>query len=400
MIVNGFLKTRKKEENGEVGVMETFSGNKDPLKDIVMEPFSDTIPPERCPRPLYSRDSTQEDHTIPHHHQGEEQINIKTEIKQEEVETYVGGDQPSTAEVGMKSEKDGNSLHIDPSGQHFWSVNTLEGHLILSPHCNTEYNDISRFPKVNSFWLVRSVVPANPEESSDKSHTTTSDVHLSSHSADTSTDPSNPQKSSLPHKGINKGERSFSCLACGKSFTDNRNLLQHLRTHTGERPFSCSECGKCFTQKGALMVHQRIHTGERPFSCSECGKCFIRKGELVKHQRIHTGERPYPCSECGKCFAQKGALIEHKRIHTGERPYTCSECGKRFTQRGDLIVHLRIHTGERPFPCLECGKCFIKREKLIIHQRSHTGEQPFSCSECGKCFTQKVTLLTHQRSHI
>ncbi|CAI9573288.1 unnamed protein product [Staurois parvus] len=26
-------------------------------------------PPEKCPRPLYSRDSTQEGHTIPHHHQ-------------------------------------------------------------------------------------------------------------------------------------------------------------------------------------------------------------------------------------------------------------------------------------------------------------------------------------------
>ncbi|CAI9597104.1 unnamed protein product, partial [Staurois parvus] len=26
-------------------------------------------PPERCPRPLYSWDSTQEGHTIPHHHQ-------------------------------------------------------------------------------------------------------------------------------------------------------------------------------------------------------------------------------------------------------------------------------------------------------------------------------------------
>ncbi|CAI9612345.1 unnamed protein product, partial [Staurois parvus] len=25
-------------------------------------------PPERCPRPLYSRDSTQEGHTIPHHY--------------------------------------------------------------------------------------------------------------------------------------------------------------------------------------------------------------------------------------------------------------------------------------------------------------------------------------------
>ncbi|KAM5125744.1 uncharacterized protein ACMZJ9_021983 [Mantella aurantiaca] len=30
---------------------------------------SNRNPPERCPRPLYSRDSTQEDLTIPHHHQ-------------------------------------------------------------------------------------------------------------------------------------------------------------------------------------------------------------------------------------------------------------------------------------------------------------------------------------------
>ncbi|PIO32023.1 hypothetical protein AB205_0113340, partial [Aquarana catesbeiana] len=28
--------------------------------------------PERCPRPLYSQDFTQKDHTIPHHHQVEE----------------------------------------------------------------------------------------------------------------------------------------------------------------------------------------------------------------------------------------------------------------------------------------------------------------------------------------
>ncbi|CAI9614679.1 unnamed protein product [Staurois parvus] len=35
-------------------------------------------PPERCPYPLYSRDSTQEGHTIPHHHQRED---LKTEVK-------------------------------------------------------------------------------------------------------------------------------------------------------------------------------------------------------------------------------------------------------------------------------------------------------------------------------
>ncbi|PIO13799.1 hypothetical protein AB205_0178590 [Aquarana catesbeiana] len=57
-------------------------------------------PPERCPSPLYSRDSTQEGHTIPHHHQGKDLMDIKVEVKAEEKETYVMGDQ-SIEEGGM-----------------------------------------------------------------------------------------------------------------------------------------------------------------------------------------------------------------------------------------------------------------------------------------------------------
>ncbi|XP_077346304.1 uncharacterized protein LOC143989899 [Lithobates pipiens] len=45
-------------------------------------------PPERCPRPLYSRDSTQEGHTIHHHHQGgnlrDSKVEVKEEVKEED----------------------------------------------------------------------------------------------------------------------------------------------------------------------------------------------------------------------------------------------------------------------------------------------------------------------------
>ncbi|CAI9603696.1 unnamed protein product [Staurois parvus] len=51
-------------------------------------------PPERCPRPLYSRDSTQEGHTIPHHHQsgilGMIILILKKSIKEEEEDEEYG----------------------------------------------------------------------------------------------------------------------------------------------------------------------------------------------------------------------------------------------------------------------------------------------------------------------
>ena len=46
---------------------EVSEGHKD-----MMEPPNTRNPSERCPRPLYSRDSTQEGHNIPHHHQVDE----------------------------------------------------------------------------------------------------------------------------------------------------------------------------------------------------------------------------------------------------------------------------------------------------------------------------------------
>ncbi|CAI9539783.1 unnamed protein product, partial [Staurois parvus] len=50
-------------EDEEYGVMEEFSEG---CKDM-MEPPNTRNLPERSPRPLYSWDSTQEGHTIPHH---------------------------------------------------------------------------------------------------------------------------------------------------------------------------------------------------------------------------------------------------------------------------------------------------------------------------------------------
>ncbi|PIO11557.1 hypothetical protein AB205_0042220 [Aquarana catesbeiana] len=77
---NIIRKEDHKEEDEEYGAMKEFP---EVHKDI-MEPLYTRNPSERCPRPLYFWDSTQEDHTIPHHYKGEDLINIKVEGKAEE----------------------------------------------------------------------------------------------------------------------------------------------------------------------------------------------------------------------------------------------------------------------------------------------------------------------------
>ncbi|XP_077322024.1 uncharacterized protein LOC143955776 [Lithobates pipiens] len=360
------IKEEIKEEDDEDGVLKETEFRKGPKKqyqDTMVESSNYGNPPERCPCPLYS---TQEDHTIPHHHQGEELIDIKVEVKKEEEETCVMGDQQCRKEnKDMDTIKDEESSpDIGSNEQCFSKTNTLERHPITSPGCNAEDSDFAQLPpKVTLCWLIRTMEssdhsmtsdvhlrpmdPSYPEEPSDQSHTMTSDVHLSSHSADRSTDPSNPQKSSSNHEEAHTGGSSLLCLVCGKTFTNKKSLLKHQKSHKTEPPYSCSECGKSYTSKGSLVIHQRSHTGERPFTCSECGKCFSGQGCLRMHQRIHTGVRPFCCSECGKSFYKNEIFLNHQRIHTGARPFCCPECGKCFHSNGSLGKHIkRNHTGE------------------------------------------------------
>ncbi|XP_073467577.1 uncharacterized protein [Aquarana catesbeiana] len=356
---NVVVKEEYKEEDEEYGVMEEFSeGHKD-----MMEPPNTRNPPERCPHPLYSRDSTQEDHTIPHCYKSGDPIDIEFEVKSEEEERYVRDDQQSMEEDGITGtfiEEDTPTEISTVDGREMRK--TSEDCLTLSPDCKVEDEDITQY---------------SPGE-----NPATLNVHPAPHSVDGPSYSSYPKKpQTVRDAAVLPTDKSFSCTECGKCFRSQYNFNVHKRSHTGEKPYSCPECGKCFSQTSHLYTHQRSHTGEKPYSCPECGKCFHFKSQYNVHKRSHTGEKPYFCPECGKCYSVKSNLNKHQRSHTGQKPYSCPECSKCFSQMSHLYTHQRCHTGEKPYSCTECGKCFSVKSNLTKHQRSHTGEKPYSCPE-------------------
>ncbi|XP_077346200.1 uncharacterized protein LOC143989804 [Lithobates pipiens] len=98
------VKEEIKEEDDEDGVTEEskyLKEHKDLYQDTMVESSNYRNPPERCPRPLYSRDFTQEDHTIPHCYKSGDPIDIEFEVKSEEEEIYMRDDQQSMEEDGI-----------------------------------------------------------------------------------------------------------------------------------------------------------------------------------------------------------------------------------------------------------------------------------------------------------
>ncbi|XP_040178186.1 gastrula zinc finger protein XlCGF57.1-like [Rana temporaria] len=358
---------------------------------------SNRNPPKRCPRPLYSRDSRQEVHTLRH------QVQRKTWTRKKAVvEVETDDDDPSW--------KEESPSEMSSEGRHF----------LLSSDFDVEDEDITG---------------SSPEGNIRTANTRQRRIGLNKSLYASSNEKPLTDTLTQPSLGLGAGE-IFPCFKFENCFPQKAEIDHLQKLHSTKKPFQCTECGKCFGFRSLLVSHRRIHTGERPFPCLICDKRFAQKITLENHKRIHTGEKPYECTECEKCFRSHSVLIAHQKKHNRRKPFTpktgvthykseepylrsgrrqrltehqnapgvekllsCTVCGKHFRHRSALTRHLRVHTGEKPFTCFECGKCFARKIGLAKHQRAHQGQKPFWCGQCGKRFQNSAGLARHQMTH-
>ncbi|PIO11736.1 hypothetical protein AB205_0220160 [Aquarana catesbeiana] len=223
---NIVVKEEFEEGGDEYGIMDELSEEHQLIyKDIMMESPSNRNPPERCPHPLYSQDSTQEDHTIFHHYKVEDLLDIKVEVKAEEEETYVRDDQQCMEEDGITGTfiEEDTPTEISTDGREMRK--TSEDCLTFSPDCKVEDEDITQYSP-----------GGNPA---------TSNVHPAPHSVDGpsySSYPEEPQtvRSHIPAlsaanvfqispifpyiRGLIWMRSNFPVLSVGNVFYKNQNL--------------------------------------------------------------------------------------------------------------------------------------------------------------------------------
>lgn len=113
-----------------------------------------------------------------------------------------------------------------------------------------------------------------------------------------------------PQKFLPK-EMGDSAVPCRGSYREVSQSKMPMVKKYG----ASSIIARSFYHKSNFTKQKKIHPGEKTYSCLNCGRRFSRRSNLKRHEGIHTGERPHECLECGKKFTRKSYLLKHSTVH-------------------------------------------------------------------------------------
>lgn len=95
---------------------------------------------------------------------------------------------------------------------------------------------------------------------------------------------------STKHSTKDSTKHFHTCKICKNPFSLPCDLLAHMRSHNLKDEIHESKLGKCCCGESTLMKRQRCHihdSHKKSYTCIECGKHFSQVHNLAKHSRTH-----------------------------------------------------------------------------------------------------------------
>ncbi|ETN64828.1 zinc finger protein 250 [Anopheles darlingi] len=232
--------------------------------------------------------------------------------------------------------------------------------------------------------------------------------------------------------------QSNRCKTCGRTFTQQGNLLRHVRLRSCVKPTPKMGKSKSSNQKASseaanslrpIRIFQELSADKtlkdieeirmkNVVVCQVCSHRFESNSNLARHiDREHAEFKIplYSCDVCPKKFTVFEKCIRHRAFHRQSKPKekpakkedsdrNCKLCGKEFRIEFQLLRHLAEEhmLALQLFECDQCDRKFSTETKLRKHlYNSHRENKTlYVCSHCGQKFEKKLTLKDHETKHL
>ncbi|XP_053904269.1 zinc finger protein 2-like isoform X2 [Malaclemys terrapin pileata] len=152
-------------------------------------------------------------------------------------------------------------------------------------------------------------------------------------------------------------------IECGRGGKDPKESAAQQTNQKEKKPYTCLDCGKSFSQRSILIRYGRIHT-ENCENASAVGK-VCQNSHLIRHQTIHIRENLHKYLNGGKGFNPRPNLPKHQNSQ-GTESISASTVEK-VSFEYQTLLHIRRSTQERAHKYLDCGKIFNNcRERFSL----------------------------------